>query len=303
MNNFEIAGLGFCSIDYLCKVPYIPIDEKVEILQFLAQGGGPAATATVAAARLGAATTFIGAIGDDERGEAIINGFIKENVNTDHLQKKSGKESPVAYCWIEKDSGNRSVAWSKGSSMPLNPSWIRPDFISALKLLHLDGHNTEAAIKAATVAKENNVIVSLDAGTVVPDIGKLVEISDICIASRTFAYKYTGESDPQKAARKLFGRNKLISAVTCGEDGVFAVAEGKETTRKAFQVDVVDTTGAGDVFHGAFAYAVIRGWSMDYALDFASAAAALKCTKFGGRTGIPTTPEVIEFLKTKKISL
>lgn len=303
MKKYDVGGLGFCSVDYLCIVPHIPLDEKVEIIQSLAQGGGPSATATVAAARLGASATFIGAIGDDDRGEAILKGFNKEGVNTDHIQKKTGRESPVAFCWIEKESGKRSITWSKGNSMPLDPSWIDPELIASFRLLHLDGHNTDAAIKAALIAKENGVIVSLDAGTIVPGIEKLVELSDICIASKPFSLKFTGEDDPMKAARKLNNANKLISSVTWGENGVFSVAGQREIFKEAFPVNVVDTTGAGDVFHGAFAFAVIRGWSMENAISFASATAALKCTMFGGRTGIPTTPVVIEFLNTKGISL
>jgi sugar/nucleoside kinase (ribokinase family) len=303
MKKYDVGGLGFCSFDYLCIVPHIPLDEKVEVIKSLTQGGGPSATATVAAARLGASATFIGAIGDDDRGEAILKGFNKEGVNTDHIQKKTGRESPVAFCWIEKESGKRSIAWSKGNSMPLDPSWIDPELIASLKLLHLDGHNIDAAVKAALIAKKNGVIVSLDAGTIVPGIEKLVELSDICIASKPFSLKFTGEEDPMKAAHKLNDGNKLISAVTWGKNGVFSVVGKKGIIKKAFSVNVVDTTGAGDVFHGAFAYAVIHGWSMENALDFASATAALKCTMFGGRTGIPAIPVVIEFLNTKGISL
>jgi sugar/nucleoside kinase (ribokinase family) len=300
--NIEIAGLGFCSLDYLSILPHIPIDSKVEIIRNLEQGGGPAATATVTAARLGAKTAFIGAVGDDNRGSSIINGFKVEKVDTTHIHIKQGKESPAAFCWIEKDSGKRSIAWTKGSSLPLDVSRISSDFIASLKLLHLDGHNTDAAIKAATIAKENGVTVSLDAGTIVPNIDKLVDLADICIASEYFARKYTGEVDIQKAAGILFNTGCLIAAVTSGEHGVYAITSDGIIKKDAFRVPVIDTTGAGDVFHGAFAYAFIRGMKFDVALDFASAAAAIKCMKFGGRTGIPTVEEVYKFLHTKGIT-
>ena len=302
MKRVEIAGLGFCGLDYLSILPHIPVDEKVEIVQSLVQGGGPAATAMVTAARLGAQTAFIGAVGDDDRGLTIIQGLKHENVDTRYIQEKIGKESPAAFCWIEKKSGKRSIAWSKGTSLPLDVNQVNPDFISSLKLLHLDGHNMEAAVKAARIAKDNGVIVSLDAGTMLPDIDILVGLADICIASENFACHYTGENNIQKAAEKLFKTGCRIAAVTSGKNGVFAVTSNGSIKKDAFHVPVIDTTGAGDVFHGSFAYAYIQGLEYDYALDFASAAAALKCMNFGGRTGIPSSAEVHKFLQSKGVN-
>lgn len=301
--KIEIAGLGFGSIDYLCIVPHIPVDEKVGAIERLMQGGGAAATATVAASRLGAKTAFIGTVGDDPEGEQIINDLYKEKVETRYIQKKPGKSSPVAYCWVEQKSGKRSIVWNKGTSMPIDTEAIDTDFISSLKLLHLDGHNTEAAIKAAEIAKANGIIISLDAGSLLPGIERLVDLSDICIASEFFARIYTGEEDIEKAIRKLFTPEKLIVAATMGDNGVIAMTTEGFIRKSAFKVSVTDTTGAGDVFHGAFAYAYIQGWNVDKCLDFASATAAIKCTAFGGRTGIPGQKEVIKFLNEKGILL
>lgn len=303
MKSVEIAGLGFCGLDYLCLLPQIPVDEKVEIIHSLEQGGGPAATAIVTAARLGAQTAFIGAVGDDGRGPAIIRGLKLENVDTEYIQIKNGKESPAAFCWIEQKSGKRSIAWSKGTAMPMDAAAIDPGFISSLKLLHLDGHNTEAAIRAARIAKDSGVTVSLDAGSLLPGIGELVELSDICIASEFFACNYTGENNVAKAAMKLFMPGKQLAAVTSGDKGVVAISPEGLIKKDAFKVPVVDTTGAGDVFHGAFSYAYIQGWGIEKCLDFASATAAIKCTGFGGRTGIPGRNEVINFLNKKGITV
>jgi ribokinase len=301
MKSIEIAGLGFCSLDYLSILPHIPIDEKVEIIQILIQGGGPAATAIVTAARLGASTAFIGSIGDDENGKAILQEFNKENVDTEYVKVTVGKESPSAFCWIEKETGKRSIAWTKGTTLPLNTNTINEKFIASLKLLHLDGHNTEAAIKAAIFAKENGVIVSLDAGTILPKIDELISLSDICIASENFARKYTGENNIEKATEKLFQTNCIIAAVTSGQNGVFAITSNKTIKQKAFEVDVVDTTGAGDVFHGAFVYAFIQGWDIKSVLEFASATAAIKCMQLGGRSGIPSLHNINSFLSNYKL--
>lgn len=303
MENIEIIGLGFGAIDYLCIVPHIPIDEKVGVIKKLVQGGGAAATAIVTASRMGAKTSFIGAVGDDREGNEIVQGLNREKVDTSYVSVKAGKESPVTFCWVEQETGKRSIVWSKGTAIPLDSKDVNPDFIAPVKLLHLDGHNMEAAIRAAEIAKANGVIVSLDAGSLLPGIEKLVELSDICIASEFFACNYTGEKDVEKAAGNLFAKGKQVAAVTRGNKGVIAFTSGGVIKKEAFSVRVVDTTGAGDVFHGAFAYAYTQGWDTDKCLDFASATAAIKCTGFGGRTNIPGKNDVVKFLNDRGILL
>ena len=187
--------------------------------------------------------------------------------------------------------------------MPMDAELIDPEFISSFKLLHLDGHNTEAALRAAEIAKDNGVLTSLDAGSILPGIDRLIELSDICIASEFFALNYTGEKSVEKALEKLNMKGKQVAAVTMGDKGVIAIAPEGLIHKDAFKVPVSDTTGAGDVFHGAFAYAFIQGWEVDKCLDFAGATAAIKCTGFGGRTSIPAKNDVIVFLDERGIIL
>lgn len=297
--NSEITGLGYCSLDYLCVVPHIPHDDKVEILRSMVQGGGPAATAIVAAARLGAGTAFISAVGDDERSNAILNGLSDENIDISGMKTRKVSESPAAFCWIEKSGGKRSIAWTKGNVKALSPDEIDMDFIKNAKLLHIDGHHTEAAIAAAKTARENKVKVSIDAGTVVPGIDELLKLSDIIIASEKFALRHTQETDMQNAVKKLFKGNCIFSAVTMGERGSIGFDGKNILTCPAFKVDVIDTTGAGDVFHGAFIYKYVNGGNWTECIEFASAVSALKCTEFGGRTGIPTLKKVEGFINMR----
>ena len=292
-----ITGLGYCGMDYLCLVPRIPLDDKVEILQSAIQGGGPSATAIAAAARLGAATAFAGCVGDDQRGREIVAGLAAEGVDVSGMRIRVGAESAAGFCWIEKQSGKRSIAWTRGTARPLSADEIAPDLISTSKLLHLDGHQTEAAIAAARLARQHGVTVSMDAGTLVPGIEQLLELSDIIIASETLARRYTGQSDMEAAAKKLFTAHCKFSAVTMGSGGSIGF-DGRESFKcPAFKVNVVDTTGAGDVFHGAFACEYVRGGTWPKCLRFASVVAALKCTRFGGRAGIPDLKTTEEFLK------
>lgn len=296
----KIIGLGYCSVDYLSIVPHIPVDDKVEIVQSLIQGGGPAATAIVTVAKLGAETSFIGVVGDDERGKAILDGLSVEGVGIGGMKIRRGAESPAAFCWIEKTNGKRSIAWTRGNAKQLSPDELDDKLIKRSKVLHLDGHQTSAAIAAAKIAQTHGVTVSIDAGTIVLQIDELLELSDIVIASEKFASYHTGKLSIEKAVEKLFTANCKFSAITMGNRGVIGF-DGKNLLKcPAFKVDVVDTTGAGDVFHGAFVYKYSIGGTWHECMRFASAVSALKCTKFGGRTGIPSLSETENFLSEKE---
>lgn len=295
-----ITGLGYCSMDHLCLVPRIPVDDKVQVSQILEQGGGPAATAIVTAARLGSKTSLVSAIGSDQRGEIILEGLAREGVDTSNIKVRLGSESPVAFCWIQEGCGKRSIAWSHGSVSPLLAEEVNTAIIRESGLLHLDGHHTEAAIKAAQVARKAGTIVMLDAGTIVPGIEELLDLADIIIASERFAHKYTGANDPEIALKKLYGTNTKFSGVTLGVSGSIGFDSKTIIRQPAMKVDVVDTTGAGDVFHGAFAYKYVNGGKWRDCLRFATAVSALKCTKLGGRSGIPTLTETENFLSGVK---
>ena len=292
-----ITGIGYCGMDYLCIVPYVPLDDKVEMVKSLVQGGGPAVTAIVAAARLGARTVFGGAVGDDERGARILAGLKEEGVDTRGVKVRPRARSPAGICWIEQKSGWRSIAWTHGTARPLAPREIDRGTILRSDVLHLDGHQTRAAIAAARIARRHGVAVSLDAGTIVPGIEELLALSDIVIASAEFARRHTGEARPEAAVRKLFSAGRRFSAVTLGPAGALGFDGSLLLRCPAFEVGVVDTTGAGDVYHGAFAFAFASGKPWPECMRFAAAVAALKCTRFGGRTGIPDFKTTEKFMR------
>ncbi len=296
-NKRKISGLGYCSIDYLCTVPRIPQDDKVQAKKTLEQGGGPAATAICAAARLGAKTSFISAVGDDSRGQSILKGLALEGVDTAGIKLRLGAESPLAFCWIKEKTGTRSIVWSHGSIKPLLPEEVNLALVRDSGLLHLDGHHTDAAIHAAKIARDSGTAVMLDAGTMVPRIDELLVLADIVIASKKFAERFTGKEKVETALKIMFTRNTKFAVVTLGPHGSMGF-DGKTFYRQpSFPVEVIDTTGAGDVFHGAFAYRYVNGSDWQGCLRFATAVAALKCTKLGGRTGIPTLAETELFLQ------
>lgn len=296
MKKTDFTGLGYCGQDYACLVPRIPIDDKVEAQACLSQGGGPAATATVAAARLGLRTVFAGVVGDDPCGAQIVAGLRRYGVDTAAIQIRQGGESPAAFCWSDAATGQRSIVWTRGSLAPLKPAELAPRDVTGSRLLHLDGHQTDAALHAATLARRHQVTVSIDAGTLLPGIGTLLGLADIVIASEDFACRYTGETDSENALRKLFCAQTRFAAVTLGPQGCIGFDGTTIWRQPAIPVAVVDTTGAGDVFHGAFGVRFLEGAPWPACLRFAATVAALKCRRLGGRAGIPHRAEVEELL-------
>lgn len=267
------------------------------MLEHLVQGGGPAATAAVAAARLGVNASFIGIVGDDEPGKRIIRDFESENVSTDGIRIREGAESAVGYCWIEQPTGKRSVAWTRGTLKELQADEVDFELIRNAKILHIDGHNPKAALAAVKEAEKHNVIVNFDAGTLRDGVTELLPYVTILITSELFARQYSGEEDLEKALLKLGEIGAPVTGLTMGEHGSLLLDNGKILHCPAFKIKPVDTTGAGDVFHAAFGVRYLETQDLMECARFASAVSAIKCLKLGGRAGIPNRKEVDEFLK------
>ena len=296
MKQYRFVGLGFCSNDYLALLPRIPLDSKVQMMKHLVQGGGPAATAAVAAARLGVSTAFLGVTGDDEPGKWILRDFAAENVSTEGMVVRPGQSSAIAYCWIDAPTGKRSVAWTRGTLGELQPGEVDLDLVRHAGILHLDGHNPAAALAAAREAKQCGVPVSLDAGTWRDGMKELLPYVDLLIASEEFARAYSREEDLDKAILRLRETGAGVVGITMGKAGSMALEGDRVVRCPAFRVEAVDTTGAGDVYHAAFAVRYLETRDLYECMRFASATAALKCLELGGRAGIPNRRRVDEFL-------
>ncbi|MCG2767392.1 MAG: PfkB family carbohydrate kinase [Chloroflexota bacterium] len=297
MPRFDVVGLGCCAWDYLAVVEeYPPIDTKTDTASFSEQGGGPTATALVTLARLGAKTLFVGKVGDDVRGRLIVEQLEAEGVDVTQVRIEKDKSSRLSFSIVERKTGKRTIVSAVGSVSPLAPEDLDRKTITSGRILHVDGHQMEAAIHAAKWAREADVKVILDAGSFRPGMEALVKLADYVVASETFALNFTSEGCVREAARKLFHEGQAAVVVTTGDKGGFCVSDGGEFAYPTFRVEVVDTTGAGDVFHGAFDYGILRGWDLEEVVRFSSAVAALKCRELGGRAGIPSLNQVRRFL-------
>jgi len=300
-NSFDVVGVGYCASDFLGVVPKYPeADTKVQMLDFTRQGGGPVATAMVTLARLGAKVSFIGKVGDDELGRWMLDSLQKEGVCVEKTIVQPNALSQISFIAIEKETGTRTIFWTRGEVSCLTSNDLDREYVTDCRVLHVDGIEMEAAITAAQWANEAGILVSFDAGSVRPGMEILIEYADILAASEQFAFDFTGLRDPTEAARKMLNGRRRWSVVTCGDRGCYCAEAAGTFHVPAFEVDVVDTTGAGDVFHGGLVFGVLKGWNLITSATFAGAVAALKCTKLGGRAGIPNLETVTTFLKARR---
>ncbi|MFQ5735827.1 MAG: PfkB family carbohydrate kinase [Thermodesulfobacteriota bacterium] len=290
------SGLGQCSLDYIASVDGYPVeDTKLEAAEMTVQGGGPVATALVSLARLGVGTSFMGIVADDGAGRAIRRGLSAEGVGVRGLLTRKGGRSQTAFIIVNRRTGTRTIIWQRPTVGALGPADVRPRVIKKSGILLLDGLMPEASMEAARLARSFDVPVLLDAGRPRPGIFDLISLSDHVVCSEEFS-RGLGLT-PRQTLKKLSSFGPACAVVTLGKKGSVTWCAGRVFSRPAFKVRAVDTTGAGDVFHGGYAYGVLKGWKMEKTVSFASAFAALKCLTPGGRAGIPTLARTLGFMK------
>lgn len=296
----KVTGIGQCAFDNLFIIDGFPApDTKKEISESATAGGGPVATALVSLSRLGVACSFHGIIGDDEAGTRIADSIRSEKVDVSGLLIRPGSSSQVAYIAVEKESGKRTIFWKRPSAEPLKPHELSDDFLDDTDFLLLDGLMAETSLYAARKAHERNIPVMLDAGRVREGMIELARLCDYVVCSEEFAAELAGSEkscDIEKAVMKMKPFNAKAFTITLGDRGSITISGNDVFQIPAFKIDVIDTTGAGDVFHGGYIYGLLQKWDIKEVVRFASAFAALKCRKLGGRAGIPTLEEVKSLL-------
>ncbi|MBN1831630.1 MAG: sugar kinase [Deltaproteobacteria bacterium] len=299
LENVEVVGLGQACVDYLGRIPAYPREDgKVELTDLYTQCGGPASTALVTLSRFGIKTAFLGSISDDPFGVEIRKGLKEEKVDATFLKVSPGYTSQFAFIAITKKSSARTIFWDRGSVPHLTSNDIDLSPFSHAHVLHTDGLMLEASIEAANQAKDRGMTIVMDAGTLRRGCRELVSLVDVLIASQGFGEALVGSGEPHEKtleALAQWGPREVI--ITLGAKGSVGWSNGTITSQDAFSVEVMDTTGAGDVYHGAYIYGLLQGWNMPECMRFASAASALKCTEIGGRKGIPTLEKVNDLLK------
>jgi sulfofructose kinase len=300
----DIVGLGASTVDVLSRVDHLPAeDENMRADAISVQGGGPVATAMVTLARLGARPAVIDVIGDDWRGLLIREEFQREGVSVDYLKVGKGWTSPISCILVKKESGARSIIWSPGPAPEFSPADLPRAAIASAKMLHVNGRHWDACMAAVKIAREVGTRVSFDggAGRYRDELERLVPLTDICIVARDFAEKYTRETDIDKAAQSLLHSGPGLVVITAGTKGswIHSRAGGSFHQPAYLLPHVVDTTGCGDSYHGAFLFGLLRGMELEKTASFASAVAALNSQRLGGRIGLPTYEQVDTFLSAR----
>ena len=294
MKEFDIVGVGLNATDTLLIVPHFPqYAGKVPFQQEILSPGGQVASAMAACARLGLRTKYIGTVGDDERGRIQMESLRETGINLDDVQVRSNCANQTAYIIIDRSTGERTVLWRREECLRLDPEQIRPEQIACARLLHIDGHDTPAVARAAAIARAHGIPVTVDVDTIYQGFDQVLPNVDYLVASSEFPAAWTGNNDPFQALetlQKMYGMR--VAAMTLGAHGSLALMDGRFHYAPAYVVNCVDTTGAGDVFHGAFCYAVLEEMRMQDALEFSNAMAALNCTALGARGGICGLEEI-----------
>lgn len=303
--KYDMIGFGDPFLDLVVAMDRLPpTNVNTRMQSYVFQGGGNVPTATVAASRLGLKTAIMGVCGDDLFGRAGEADFAYNGVDTSHLKKEPGKRSNFCICVTETQVSGKEFISCPGDYAPLGADELDEDFIRSGKILHIGDMLTPAKFRAAGLIRESGGRVSIDAAYYRPDIYENYRYLDIFIASETYFDSMCRAMDIrtcEEAARIIHAQGPQIVIFTLGERGCQGTYDDTYFELPAFQVDAVDTTGAGDVFHGAFNYAWLQGWDVPRCARFASGVSAIKCTRSGGRAGIPDLQTIRRFLETGEI--
>ena len=285
-SKIDVVGVGLNATDTFIPVAHYPErGSKVEFNSAKVLLGGQVATAMIACQEWGLRTRYVGRVGDDSASELHRAEFARLGVEA-HLFIAPGCPSQQAFILVD-DSGERTVLWKRDERLSLRPEELQRDWIVNARALHVDGHDTAAATAATGWARGANIPVVADVDELYPGVETLLKTVDYLITSRDIPERLTQEPDLRKslpALQKRFGSR--LTAATLGEEGVLAWDGTQFHYATAFRIEPVDTTGAGDIFHAGFIYALLQGWPLQRQLDFACAAAALNCTAIGARGGI-----------------
>lgn len=295
----KVVGIGACVMDTLINVPNYPTeDTKLRATNSKPAGGGPVATGIVAVSKLGVDAEYIGVLSDDNGGQFLLKDFEKYGVSVDHVDIKSGYRSFTSVIWLSAATTSRTCVFDKGNLPPLVLNEQQKEAIKGAQLLMVDGNELDAAVEAAQIARANGVKVLYDCGGLYEGVERLLQYTDIMIPSEEFSLAHTGATDAQEAAKRLYEMyHPEVVVITQGKRGGLLYDGTRTVSYPIYPAVVVDSNGSGDVFHGAFAAAVVKGYDYETCCHFSSAVSAIKCTGVGARESVPDFDTVKAYLK------
>lgn len=298
---FDILGLGSVAIDEVLYVDHYPKpDTKTRCHRRLRQCGGLTATALITAARMGCHCAYAGSLGQDAGTEEVLQAFRKEGVNVDYtLQRPEGGVIETTIV-VDESAHTRTIIFDLSGSVGAGTDHPPEDLIRSSRLLFVDHYGIEGMIRAARIARDHAIPVVADLErNEWPGFSDLLALVDHLILACPFASRVTGESEPEATIEALWNEQREIVVLTDGANGCWYRSRetGDVCHFPAYRVEVADTTGCGDVFHGTYAWGLLEGMSVQERIRYATASAGLKATRYGGQPAIPTLGEVEQFLK------
>ncbi len=295
----DVTGVGLNATDTIIRLPCFPApDSKMEYLSAEIHAGGQVASALVACQYWGLQTRYVGKVGGDSAADFQRKQLEAAGVEA-HLLTVPGCASQNAFILVDQQTGERTILWSRPAALTLQPEEIQKEWVVNTRALLVDGHDTAAAAAAAAWAREAGIPVVADVDNLYPGIEKLLTTVDYLVASRDFPSRLTGETEIFAALRSIREKHHCrVVGATLGRHGAIAWDGGRLYYAAGFQVEAMDTTGAGDIFHGAFVYGLLRAWPLQQILEFSCAAAALNCTAIGARGGIRPIAEIEALMRS-----
>lgn len=307
-SGLQIVGLGMATLDVLIRLDAMPTWEHgTRVQDFGFDGGGPVGTAMVAAAKLGAQVGFIGTAGNDVAADLKLRSIREAGIDLSHLVIRDAPEDQIIIVHVHAETGERVFSGvHRGGRALLKPEELDRDYITSAEYLHLEGFHREAAIQAAQWMQAAGKTVVLDGsktkGPIDPSMRDLIAHVDVLISGDGFVEALTGIEDAKDACRAALEEGPRIVVQTVGAAGSYTATPGEQFHTPAFSCDVIDTTGAGDVFHGAYIVGLLHGWNVREIARFSTAVSAIKCSKLGGREGIPTFDEAMAYLEKRDLA-
>jgi sugar/nucleoside kinase (ribokinase family) len=299
---WDVIGIGATSVDYVYRLPVLPEADgpqaKIRISSHRISCGGQTATALATCASLGLRTKFAGVLGSDENGERIRAELVRRGIDVTDAVVHDGLNQFAAIL-VDERTGERIVLWSRDEGLALRPNELAAEMLASAHIVHVDDVDQEGAIQAAARARASGAIVTSDIDRVTDRTEELVRAVTIPILAEHVPPAITGESDMERALRKLRAPGATFVCVTLGRSGAMILDGDRLYREPAFHVDAVDTTGAGDVFRGALMHGLLRREPPSSLLRFANAAAAVSCTRAGAMDAVPVLDDVQQMLETR----
>jgi len=299
----DVVGVGANSVDFVYRLPSFPSPDssfaKLRISEHLISCGGQVTTALATCAEIGLSTSYIGTIGSDRNGSLMREELTRRGIDTTYSVARN-TANPFAVILLDEDHGERVVLWHRDAAIALSPAEVDREAITAARLLHVDDVDIAASLQAANLARAAGKPVTSDIERTSDDVWELIDAVTIPIFAEHVPAELTGDANLPRALERLRKPHHAMLCVTLGARGALLLAGHEVIHEPGLNVQAVDTTGAGDIFRGAFVSSLLGGDSPRDIVRFANAAAALSCTRIGAMRSVPSAAETSQAMDTQR---